>query len=101
MNEINIERTTLSKPYCCDYKTCSKRFQRMEHLKRHKRIHTGEKPFACPDMTCGKRFSRNDEVKRHARTHLKHVLPTIKALMESIESDEYSIAKTLLAISNQ
>ncbi|KAJ5340388.1 hypothetical protein N7541_009512 [Penicillium brevicompactum] len=47
---------------------CSRRFRRLEHLKRHYRsLHTQDKPFECDE--CCKSFSRSDNLAQHARTH--------------------------------
>ncbi|KAJ1028107.1 hypothetical protein NDA13_003555 [Ustilago tritici] len=50
---------------------CSKRFKRMEHLKRHSRTHTQERPPKCPVETCGKFFGRSDNLVQHLKTHFR------------------------------
>ncbi|ORY87957.1 hypothetical protein BCR37DRAFT_338698, partial [Protomyces lactucae-debilis] len=50
---------------------CSARFARLEHVKRHERLHTGAKPFTCSIEGCGQIFSRSDNLRAHERTHAK------------------------------
>ena len=50
---------------------CDKRFKRLEHLKRHNKVHTGERRYCCTIPGCGKWFSRTDNLMAHIRTHGK------------------------------
>ncbi|KAE8410612.1 fungal-specific transcription factor domain-containing protein [Aspergillus pseudocaelatus] len=52
----------LEKPHVCQY--CSRQFRRLEHLQRHRRLHTNERPFVC---SCGVSFARKDLLRRHQR----------------------------------
>jgi len=73
-----------SKPHACN--SCGKRFQRVEHLRRHEQTHNpAAVAFYCPDPDClrsreknslknGKTsafMSRNDNFREHFRTHLR------------------------------
>ena len=49
--------------WSCD--TCGKIVQSETHLKRHKRIHSGEKSFGCPN--CGKGFRHNFQMTSHMK----------------------------------
>ncbi|KAM0747791.1 hypothetical protein T439DRAFT_271565, partial [Meredithblackwellia eburnea MCA 4105] len=51
------------KTYVCPLFSCGRLFKRLEHLKRHVRIHTSERPFKCP--TCTKTFARSDNLAAH------------------------------------
>ena len=50
---------------------CGKKFKRMEHLKRHNKVHTKEKPYACTYPGCIKAFGRSDNLAQHIKTHFK------------------------------
>ncbi|KAJ4256902.1 hypothetical protein NW762_008998 [Fusarium torreyae] len=56
------------RPHVCPY--CDRGFRKLEHLRRHTRIHTKEKPYVCH---CGSSFSRRDLLRRHDR--LSHPNP--------------------------
>ncbi|KAI7901261.1 uncharacterized protein BX663DRAFT_407835, partial [Cokeromyces recurvatus] len=56
-----------AKTHVCPVTQCQQRFKRLEHLKRHMRIHTQERPFSCP--SCQKAFSRSDNLSQHMKTH--------------------------------
>ncbi|ORY06344.1 hypothetical protein K493DRAFT_150909, partial [Basidiobolus meristosporus CBS 931.73] len=59
------------KNHICTVSGCKMRFKRLEHLKRHMRVHTLERPFTCTFIGCHKTFSRRDNLGQHMRTHEK------------------------------
>ncbi|RCH82932.1 hypothetical protein CU097_001687 [Rhizopus azygosporus] len=59
------------KTHVCPVNQCQRSFKRLEHLKRHMRIHTLERPFACTFPNCHKTFSRSDNLSQHMKTHQK------------------------------
>ncbi|CDH50164.1 hypothetical protein RO3G_03075 [Lichtheimia corymbifera JMRC:FSU:9682] len=60
------------KSHMCPVPQCQRRFKRLEHLKRHMRIHTLERPFPCTFPNCNKAFSRSDNLSQHLKTHQRH-----------------------------
>ncbi|KAI7826364.1 hypothetical protein BX661DRAFT_183860 [Kickxella alabastrina] len=49
--------------YTCDWHDCGQAFDRVEHLNRHKRRHTGEKPYRCLVSKCTKLTSESTASK--------------------------------------
>ncbi|PIA16904.1 hypothetical protein COEREDRAFT_41972, partial [Coemansia reversa NRRL 1564] len=60
---------TSDRKYVCDWRNCGQSFDRIEHLNRHKRRHTGEKPYRCLAGRCTKLFSRFDNMMQHVGIH--------------------------------
>ncbi|KAM6939514.1 uncharacterized protein FYW49_007421 [Xenentodon cancila] len=52
-------------PFWCT--VCNREFNRMENLKTHLRIHTGERPYTC--SVCSKCFRHSGALTRHFRIH--------------------------------
>ncbi|KAJ2218976.1 Up in starvation, partial [Coemansia sp. RSA 485] len=74
----------VDRKYVCDWPECAQAFDRVEHLNRHKRRHTGEKPYRCLISKCTKLFSRFDNMMQHVGIHCvdgaKTEIPNIKNL---------------------
>ncbi|KAF2865376.1 hypothetical protein BDV95DRAFT_599834 [Massariosphaeria phaeospora] len=71
-----LVRRPLLKKHKCSYelsngKTCPLRFVRIEHLRRHMRVHEGVRSFKCRIPQCLKAFSRRDNYHDHYWTHVK------------------------------
>lgn len=60
---------TTERPFVCGVPDCKRAFKRLEHLRRHEKMHTGEKPFKCRFPGCRKSFSRSDNLNSHYKTH--------------------------------
>ncbi|CAF0942535.1 unnamed protein product [Adineta ricciae] len=55
--------------HVCPYPDCGKTYNRLFHLRSHKRTHMGIKPYSCTWPECGWKFARSDELTRHFRKH--------------------------------
>ncbi|KAJ2722434.1 hypothetical protein GGI07_003332 [Coemansia sp. Benny D115] len=92
IGSVNSDRNSVDKnsngggerKYACDWPGCDQAFDRVEHLNRHKRRHTGDKPYRCLVSTCDKLFSRFDNMMQHVGIHCsegkKTDIPNIKNL---------------------
>ncbi|XP_037326919.2 zinc finger protein 135-like [Pungitius pungitius] len=62
-------RMQLYPPGCSPFRctVCHREFNRMENLKTHLRIHTGERPYTC--SVCSKCFRHSGALTRHFRIH--------------------------------
>ncbi|XP_043228146.1 histone-lysine N-methyltransferase PRDM9-like isoform X5 [Amphibalanus amphitrite] len=58
----HIDRNGRFKCKWCQYST-----DFFKHMKRHRKIHTGERPYCCP--ICAARFIRQGSLTKHMRTH--------------------------------
>ncbi|KAJ2890342.1 hypothetical protein GGI21_006202 [Coemansia aciculifera] len=54
-----------AKPFMC--RLCGSRFGRIEHVKRHYLVHTGQRKYEC--NVCQKSFARSDNMLQHLRSH--------------------------------
>ena len=61
----NMKSLQGAKEHSCRY--CNKSFSRLEHKKKHERIHTGEKHYTC--TYCAKSFSELSNKTNHERIH--------------------------------
>ena len=75
--------TPIPEVFYCSFEHCKRPFKRLEHRRRHERIHTLEKPYGCDFSGCGRFFSRSDNLAQH-----------VSCLGESCPSD-YSDAQLL------
>jgi hypothetical protein len=68
LTELVVNEPT-TRPFQCDWQSCTKSFNRKSDLQRHYRTHTNERPYACSIPGCGKRFIQRSALTVHIRTH--------------------------------
>ncbi|EXK77203.1 hypothetical protein FOQG_18087 [Fusarium oxysporum f. sp. raphani 54005] len=64
-----VDKQPTARPFQCDWRSCTKSFNRKSDLQRHYRIHTNERPYACSISECGKSFIQRSALTVHIRTH--------------------------------
>lgn len=61
-----LEAHTAERQHECE--TCSMKFFRKDHLKRHRLTHTGERPHVC--SYCSRSFMQSNDLAKHLRSHV-------------------------------
>ncbi len=64
---IHYHKLRKLKPHVCQ--ECGRGFTRVDHLRNHTRLHTGEKPYAC--YYCDQKFVTSQHRSYHLRIHHK------------------------------
>ena len=65
--------------------SCTRIFQKKDHLKRHMFVHTGEKSIKCLSDECRRTFSRRDNMIQHFRSvHKRKAAHRKKAIYKKI-----------------
>ena len=85
------QKTHSSKTFQCV--ECPSSFRRVEHLKRHEKIHTGEKPFVCGK--CEKCFASSSQLFSHQRTHSSGKKAHVKLSSQGSSSKIYPNLDTI------
>lgn len=57
--------------YNCN--ACSKQFQSVKNLNRHRKLHSNKKSYSC--LQCAKSYSRSDHLSRHMISHSENKKP--------------------------
>lgn len=75
------------RPFICMLDDCHRAFKRLEHLRRHHRIHTGERPFCCNYPGCYKSFARSDNLTQHLKVHNANRVYKIESPLDFMKRD--------------
>ena len=84
-SKMRIHYEVTDRPFVCTFQNCHRAFKRLEHLKRHHRIHTGERPFRCTYPGCYKSFARSDNLSQHLKVHNVEGTYKIKPSLDALD----------------
>lgn len=108
--QIPLDVAQSHKPHECRHRnldgtSCGRRFDRSEHLKRHKKSHSNIRDYPCPLPGCNKAMGRPDNAGDHFKTHLRPPKPmkrnghvewhVLEAAIESTYTDKEKAKKLL------
>ncbi|KAK3595055.1 hypothetical protein CHS0354_002341 [Potamilus streckersoni] len=91
--KMHIKMVHLPAEVLFECTTCSKKFTRKAHLKRHLRIHDPEKPFKCPH--CDYRGCEKSDISKHLLIHEepKHLCEVCGKTFRHIKNKELHVKR--------
>jgi uncharacterized Zn-finger protein len=112
MNQVNSHQSPLESIYCipsvkkrnphintfvCEL--CSKSFEKLKNLKRHKKLHSLEKNYKCDK--CEASYSRSDHLNRHKITHSDDTKPFKCEICVQRFSNKCHLKKHIINVHNK